>query len=275
MKKRGFVMYPDYEEQIEMLEAEQAKAVFIAILRYAAGKELPEMDLPARLVYTSIRQQIDRDNEKYEKTCEVRREAGRKGGRPPKQSANDENDGPIENQNKAKKPNGFSEKQSEAKKAIKDKDKDKEKDTKEIISYEITKKNQKVSENNSDHAPFRFSDFLKVYPGKIPNQPPDIILEKYRQVIAEGYQEGDVIRAAENYAEAVRIEEREGRYIKRPDNFLSSGIFKEYLPGEYVRPEPGRKHRTAADRYHAGMMERKYDYDALEGELLRERAEGT
>ena len=123
-------------------------------------------------------------------------------------------------------------------------------------------------------ASFVFS-VLQWNPGKIPNQPPDIILEKYRQVIAEGYQEGDVIRAAENYAEAVRIEEREGRYIKRPDNFLSSGIFKEYLPGEYVRPEPGRKHRTAADRYHAGMMERKYDYDALEEELLRERAEGT
>ena len=117
MKKRGFVMYPDYEEQIEMLEAEQAKAVFIAILRYAAGKELPEMDLPARLVYTSIRQQIDRDNEKYEKTCEVRREAGRKGGRPPKQSANDENDGPIENQNKAKNQMVFQKSKAKQKKA--------------------------------------------------------------------------------------------------------------------------------------------------------------
>ena len=271
--KRGFVMYPDYEEQIAMLEAEQAKAVFIAILRYAAGKELPEMDLPARLVYTSIRQQIDRDNEKYERTCEVRREAGRKGGRPPKQSADDENDGSIENQNKAKKPFGFSEKQSEAKKAIKDKDKDK--DIKEIISYEITKKNQKISENDSEHAPSRFSDFVKAYPRKMPDQLPDSVQERYRQVIAKGYREGDLISAAENYAEAVRIEEREARYIKRPDNFLASGMFEEYLPGAYVRPEPGRKNQTAADRYHAGMMERKYDYDALEEELLGERAEGT
>ena len=154
----------------------------------------------------------DRDNEKYEKTCEVRREAGRKDGRPPKLAADNENDGFM--------------------------------------------KNQKVSENDSEHVPSRFSDFVKAYPGKMPDQLSDSVQERYRQVVAKGYREGDLISAAENYAEAVRIEEREARCIKRPDNFLASGMFEEYLPGAYVRSEPGRKNQTAADRHHAGMRER-------------------
>ncbi len=50
--KNGFILYTDYIEQVEMLEAEQVKTLFVAILRYASGMDLPEMDLPTRLVFS-------------------------------------------------------------------------------------------------------------------------------------------------------------------------------------------------------------------------------
>lgn len=50
--KNGFILYTDYIEQVEMLEAEQVKTLFAAILRYASGMDLPEMDLPTRLVFS-------------------------------------------------------------------------------------------------------------------------------------------------------------------------------------------------------------------------------
>lgn len=90
----------------------------------------------------------------------------------------------------------------------------------------------------------------------------------YAVASTEGFQESDLIAAAENYAEAVRIEAREARYIKRPDRFLSDGTYKDYLPEVYVKPETIRKKQTAADKYNSGIMSREIDFDALERELL-------
>ena len=90
----------------------------------------------------------------------------------------------------------------------------------------------------------------------------------YAVASTEGFQESDLIAAAENYAEAVRIEARETRYIKRPERFLSDGTYKDYLPEVYVKPEAIRKKPTAADRYNSGIMQRDVDFDALERELL-------
>ena len=41
--KNGFILYTDYIEQIEMLEADQAKALFLAVLKYASGISICSM----------------------------------------------------------------------------------------------------------------------------------------------------------------------------------------------------------------------------------------
>ena len=271
--KNGFVLYTDYIEQVEMLEAEQVKALFLAVLKYASGEKLPEMDLPTRLVFSFIRKQIDRENEKYQKTVEARKEAGAKGGRPKKQTEHDEANGFSEKQEKAKKANGFYEKQSEAeksKKSLHDQEQVQEQDIKEKSSDEDKKK--KPSESLSDEiSPLsRFEDFWSVYPASdtLPVTAKRRTEAVYAVASTEGFQESDLIAAAENYAEAVRIEAREARYIKRPERFLSDGTYKDYLPEVYVKPEAIRKKSTAADRYNSGIMQRDIDFDALERKLL-------
>lgn len=275
--KNGFVLYTDYIEQVEMLEAEQAKALFLAVLKYASGEELPEMDLPTRLVFSFIRNQIDRENEKYEKTVEARKEAGRKGGRPEKQMVSEKANGFLEKQNKAKKANGFSEKQAganESKKSLQDQEHVQEQGIKEKSSDEDKKK--VPAETIPEHLT-QFAEFWAHYPnsGSQPVSAARRTEHAYASASLCGFSEQDLIAAAKNYAEAVRIEERDTRYIKKPENFLSDGTYKDYLPDVYVKPEAIRK-KTAADRYNSGIMSRdNIDFDALEKELLERSAKNA
>ena len=78
------------------MDMEQRGKLFTAILCYAAGEELPELDAASDMAFSFIQDRMDRDNAAYIQKCEKRREAGRLGGRP---KAN----GCDENQVKAKK----------------------------------------------------------------------------------------------------------------------------------------------------------------------------
>lgn len=103
--KNSFVLYTAYMKQINLLNMEQRGILLTAIMSYSAGEELPEMDGITQMAFAFIQSDLDRDAEKYQKTCDARKEAGKMGGRP---KAN----GFSEKQTKAKKPNGFSEKQN-------------------------------------------------------------------------------------------------------------------------------------------------------------------
>ena len=109
--KNSFVMYIDYLPQIELLTMEQRGILITAIMYYSSGRDLPEMDGITSMAFSFIKSQLDRDNEKYEKTSQARKNAGKMGGRP---SSSD--------------PNGFSEKQEKAKKPDNDNVDDNEND---------------------------------------------------------------------------------------------------------------------------------------------------
>ncbi len=106
MAKNSFVLYTDYLEHIKDLSLEQIGSLFLAIMCYQLETELPEMDSVTKMAFSFIRSQLDKDNQKYAETAEKRRENGKLGGRPKSNSF-------IE---KPKKPNGFSENQTKAKK---------------------------------------------------------------------------------------------------------------------------------------------------------------
>lgn len=103
--KSSFVLYTEYLRHIQKMSMDQRGELFTAILRYAAGESVPELDAAADMAFSFIRERMDRDNAAYMEKVEKRREAGKLGGRP-KANAYDEN------QTKAKKANGFSEKQN-------------------------------------------------------------------------------------------------------------------------------------------------------------------
>ena len=79
-EKNSFVLYAEYIRQVDRLSDSQAGALFRAILSYASGQELPEMDAVTAMAFDFIQSRMDKDSEKYQKTVEKRREAGKKGG---------------------------------------------------------------------------------------------------------------------------------------------------------------------------------------------------
>ena len=83
--KKAFVLYLDYEEHISLLSDEQCGVLLKAIYAHETGKDIPKMDGMVKMAFSFIAAQLDRDSQKYEKTSDVRSEAGKKGGRPKKE----------------------------------------------------------------------------------------------------------------------------------------------------------------------------------------------
>lgn len=82
MEKDSFVFYSQWREQINMLTDSQAGALIKALCEYVACGEIVKLDALTNMLFSIIKSQIDRDTAKYEETCQKRREAGQKGGRP-------------------------------------------------------------------------------------------------------------------------------------------------------------------------------------------------
>lgn len=137
---KSFVIYKDWEEYVDALGSdEEAGKLFKALFAFAKRAEEAEFVGALKMAFIVMRNSIERDGEKWENTCSVRSEAGKKGGRPSK--TNDFS----KNQTKA---NGFFEKQTKAKKA--DKETDKDTDTeKEIITPPTPSKGETASKKRS------------------------------------------------------------------------------------------------------------------------------
>lgn len=80
-RKDSFVLYTKYLNQVEKLDIEQRGVLFTAILRYAAGESIPNMDSVTEMLWSIIEDQLQIDFEKYQKTCNARKEAGSRGGK--------------------------------------------------------------------------------------------------------------------------------------------------------------------------------------------------
>ena len=84
----GFVMYRDYEEYFSFLSTEEKGLLLDAIFGYAFQKREAEgLSRLASLAFAFVKNQIDRDQDKYEKKCRTNRKNGQFGGRPPKGAA--------------------------------------------------------------------------------------------------------------------------------------------------------------------------------------------
>lgn len=132
-KKKGFIVYCDMLNHIESLNMKQRGLLLTAMLCDQSGLELPQMDGGTRVAFSFIKSGMDRDTEKYNRIVEKRREAGKKGGRPPKDE---------ESKKKQKKANESKPKANESKpKANESNDEAKKPDNGERITdngYQIT-----------------------------------------------------------------------------------------------------------------------------------------
>lgn len=116
--KNSFVLYNEYKEQFSLLSNEEAGRLIMAIFEYTESGNIPELEGMTLMAFSFIKKQLDRDSEKYEKTVEKRKEAGKTGGRPKTNGSDEEAKKANGFSEKAKKANGFSKKQTKAKKPV-------------------------------------------------------------------------------------------------------------------------------------------------------------
>jgi hypothetical protein len=78
--KKSFVLYTEYEENLEELPDEELGQLFRAIFSYVNRGVVPELSASCRMAFSFIRKDLDRNQAKYEETCRRRAEAGVKSG---------------------------------------------------------------------------------------------------------------------------------------------------------------------------------------------------
>lgn len=81
--KRGFVLYADYIDQVELLPDEVAGRLLKNILRFVNDQNPVIDDFVDNLAFQPIKAALKRDLQKYEERCQRNRLNGEKGGRPP------------------------------------------------------------------------------------------------------------------------------------------------------------------------------------------------
>lgn len=82
MADRTFIVYDEIKDTLDEMTDEEIGKLFRGMVDYhVTGKE-PDLKGGLKFAFIPIRQQMDRDDEKWNKTREARAEAGRKGGAP-------------------------------------------------------------------------------------------------------------------------------------------------------------------------------------------------
>lgn len=78
-EKISFLMYLDYEEQFSLLSDEELGQLMRAIMQYEKTRNIPELKGVVKMAFSFIKQQLDRDEEKWQEEKKKRSEAGKKG----------------------------------------------------------------------------------------------------------------------------------------------------------------------------------------------------
>lgn len=238
-KKNSFVMYTEYLKHIQKLSMEQRGELFTAILCYVSGEDMPDLEPVTEMAFSFIQDRIDRDSAAYEEKCEKRRESGKLGGRP-KANAN------SEKQTKAKKANGFSEKQNNH-----DTDNEHDNDT-------DNKKNIMCEANAL------FERLWKMYPSK--KGKGQVSDAQKKRLLAIG--ESTLVKAIERYS----LELQKDADWRKPQNgstFFNSG-YVDYLDENYT---PGKEPDKPKNKFN-NFPQRSYDFDELEKQALRRHDSG-
>ena len=86
IKKKSFILYADFEDILLRLSLKERGLLISAIYSYVNRGNTDGIQLTQQveLIFSVLRAQLDRDAEKYEKTCKRNVENGKKGGRPKK-----------------------------------------------------------------------------------------------------------------------------------------------------------------------------------------------
>lgn len=245
--KCSFVLYTEYLEHIALLTMEQRGLLFTAILTYVAGYDPPVMDGTTQMAFSFIRSRLDRDGAAYADKIKKRSAAGKQGGRP---KANESN----EKQKKAKKTNAFSEKQTKANESN-----EKQKNPDNVpVPVSVNDNNKKTLCKSAD-ADALFERLWSLYPLK--RGKAQVSKANKMHLLDIGFDEFQ--RAIDRYK--ADLDNETWRKPQNGSTFFNSGYI-DYLDANYVPCEQKKEHKKNSFTDFQGQ--RKYDYDALEKQLL-------
>lgn len=253
--KDGFILHSSAKEIIENLNPEQVKTLMLAMLAHNDGEELPEMDAVVKMAFIPMRQQMDRENEKYQETCRKRAEAGASGG------AVKQSNAAKSKQSQAKKAIATKSKQTVANQADKDTETDTEKD-KDIDSAAAEKKEKESC-----------TAVIDLYNSLCPHYPSVRTLSDDRcKKIMSSLQTHTLDELQLLFTKADQSSFLRGKEWVSFDWLIQDANMAKVLDGNYDdQPDKQRaapKKQTAAKSRFNNFDQRSYDYQSLEGQLL-------
>ena len=172
-EKKSFIVYCDLEEILNELSDEDAGILFKAMVDYAQNGTEPELGVPLKYVWIPIRQQMDRDEEKWQGIKKARSAAGKKGG------------AKIGNQNASKSKKSAKVLQESGKRVTKNKQ-NKQSQAKQAVNVNV---NDNVNVNVNDNVIQFSSDLLGPLEGAVGHEFEQNREEIYR-LVAKRLDEG-------------------------------------------------------------------------------------
>ena len=244
MGKKSILLLQEFEAVFRELETDaERSALILAIFAYAFHGEEPELTGILRYAWrTHIKPKLDEMDANYEKKCNSLRENAKK------------------RWSMQKDANASKRMQTDADAYDKDKDKDKDKD---IHNNNYSESNIQPSVDNSvdnsmdgmDFYKLSSKDAFEMFRQKYPRRQGalrDVQTAWVTAIVGNHILPGDLVTAAGRYAEECRENGTEARFIKMPQNFISSGTWKQYAP-KYL-PSCPRCHGQGTYEQDGGMV---------------------
>ena len=236
--KNSFILYNSYSEQINLLDDAECGRLFKALFAFNADGTKPSLSGGAMMAFSFITSQMSRDAEEYEKVCEKRREAGKRGGRPPKANGLSE---------EAKKANGFFEKQTKAKKPDNDTDNEyvnENEDDKDII--ESTSYSSSVSPSQKRKIIAAWNSLGSVGIRSIQRIDPDSKRARLLKARISEFGVEKIVEAIENIrrSDFLQGKNRKG-WVITFDWFILPSNFPKVLEGNYLNRDSPKEQQSS------------------------------
>lgn len=238
-EKKSFVLYLEYAEYFAELTDEQAGKVIKAIYAFESGQELPEMSGAAKIAFSAIRNQLVRDNERWEKKVEC----GKLGGRPKKS---------IENQEETKTKPNDNQSKTEAK--------PNDKQTKAYMNNELCIMSNELCNNPPVVPPegdgaepatkelkvTGFDEFWQSYPHKVGKK---AALSAWKKLKPNAGLRAKIMESLETQKSSQQWRRENGRYIPNPATWLNQGRWDDQLDPLNTRTEGGTSYAPDFSRW--------------------------
>lgn len=275
--KKSFMLYYDYREHLELLTDEERGRLLMALMDYGERGELPDLDGAARMAFSFIRAQMDRDAAKYAQKCAKNADNGAKGGRPRK-ATQESKEKPSETEESqtelsetqrflgiTENSERFSEKPKKTERLFEkprkpDTDTDTETDT-ETDNYTPPH----PSDEGSDAAmrsrmQERFDEFWAAYPKRVGKA---YAFKAWKRIKPTAELHERIMQALADQKRGEQWLRDNGRYIPNPATWLNGGYWdnEEMTNHASNRPDTGRADPPDAERNWTRGFKPAYDDD--------------